>query len=283
MKKIIISFVPLMMCLTILAQSPVSTNKILLTKNQKITIVTDLTMDANMGMGLEINSTSTSTNLLTVKDSLPGKYTFGNTLTKMKVNMTMMGQSTSYDSENKEGNSADLEKVFEEKLNKTTDFLVDNSTGKIISVTKPAKEKADTDNSEMTDNLMKMFGDNTDEAIVTGSFEILPVGIKVGDSWSDSLNTKESKTIRTFTLQTIAGNEATIKVDITATAKNKIEVQEMEMEVNTQSKTSGEIITDTSNGIVKKRNTVSDITGTFQMMGQDMPISAKVTTVSVYQ
>lgn len=283
MKKIIISFVSVLLCSTIIAQSSVSTNKILLTKNQKITIVTDLTMDANMGMGLEINSTSTSTNLLTVKDSLPGKYTLGNTLTKMKVNMTMMGQSTSYDSENKEGNSADLEKVFEEKLNKTTDFLVDNSTGKIISVTKPAKEKADTDNSEMTDNLMKMFGDNTDEAIVTGSFEILPVGIKVGDSWSDSSNTKESKTIRTFTLQTIAGNEATIKVDITATAKNKIEVQEMEMEVNTQSKTSGEIITDTSNGIVKKRNTVSDITGTFQMMGQDMPISAKVTTVSVYQ
>jgi hypothetical protein len=40
---------------------------------------------------------------------------------------------------------------------------------------------------------------------------------------------------------------------------------------------------DISTGLVKKRTNVADITGSIQMMGQDMPISAKATTTSTYK
>jgi len=57
----------------------------------------------------------------------------------------------------------------------------------------------------------------------------------------------------------------------------------MEIEFKSNTKTTGEMTTDISNGQVKKKNTISDITGSFQLMGQDMPISAKATSASTYK
>jgi hypothetical protein len=57
----------------------------------------------------------------------------------------------------------------------------------------------------------------------------------------------------------------------------------MEFNIKSETKTKGEIITDISTGMAKKRTSVADITGSIPMMGQDMPISAKVTTTTVYK
>jgi hypothetical protein len=70
---------------------------------------------------------------------------------------------------------------------------------------------------------------------------------------------------------------------IVSTGKNKLEFQEMEFEVKTETKTNGEIITDISTGLVKKRTSVAEITGSIQMMGQDTPISAKATITNIYK
>ena len=72
-------------------------------------------------------------------------------------------------------------------------------------------------------------------------------------------------------------------MDITSNAANKFDFQGMEIEIKTETKTKGEIIADITTGIVKKRTGTSDITGSLPMMGQDMPISAKVTTSSIYK
>ena len=57
----------------------------------------------------------------------------------------------------------------------------------------------------------------------------------------------------------------------------------MEFEVKSETKTNGEIVTDIATGLVKKRTNVAEITGSIQMMGQDMPISARATTTSIYK
>jgi hypothetical protein len=57
----------------------------------------------------------------------------------------------------------------------------------------------------------------------------------------------------------------------------------MEITIKTETKTNGEIVTDISTGLVKKRTSVADITGSIPMMGQDMPISAKATSTSIYK
>ena len=196
--------------------------------------------------------------------------------------MNMMGQPTSYDSENKGSNSADMAKIFDERMNNPTDIIIDNKTGLAITRAKKTK-KADTENTNPADDLMKMFGDISDDAVVSAAFEIIPQGKKIGDNWTDTSTAKDMKAIRTYTLKSITGNEAVLQVDILSVATNKMDFQDMEFEIKTNTKTKGEIVTDITTNIVKQKTSTSDITGSFQMMGQDMPISATVNSSSTYK
>ena len=195
--------------------------------------------------------------------------------------MNMMGQPNNYDSHNKDGNNEEMAKIFDERLNKPVDVVVDNRTG--IAVAESKKDKKADEEVNTTDGLMKMFSDNSDNGIVSGAFEIIPKGKSVGDSWSDTSTAKDMKMVRTYTLKSINGNEAIIQVDVVSTAVNKLDFQEMEFEVKTETKTKGEIIADTNTGLVSKRTSSSDISGSIQMMGQDMPITAKTTSTNIYK
>ena len=131
---------------------------------------------------------------------------------------------------------------------------------------------------------MRIFSDNaSDDAIVSSAFEMLPRGKSVGDSWADTVTAKDMKTVSKYTLKSISGNEAIIQSNIVSTAVNKLNFQEMEFEIKSETKTNGEIVTDLLTGLVKKRTSVADINGSIQMMGQDMPISAKSTSTSIYK
>ena len=256
--------------------------KIKLANGQKIVVESTTEIEASLTMGMELKSNSITINTLGVKNSTDKNYTISNTLTKLKVNMNMMGQANDYDSENKEGNNADMAKIFDERLNKPVDIDIDNTTGVAIMAKKKVAKK-DVDESNPADDLMKIFSDNSDDAIVSGAFEMIPRGKSIGDSWSDTTVAKDMKVLRTYTLKSITGNEAVIKSDIISSAVNKLNFQEMEFDIKSETKTIGEIITDISTGLVKKRTSTADINGSIQMMGQDMPISAKATSTNIYK
>lgn len=256
--------------------------KIKLANGQKIVVESTTEIEASLTMGMELKSNSITINTLGVKNSTDKNYTISNTLTKLKVNMNMMGQANDYDSENKEGNNADMAKIFDERLNKPVDIDIDNTTGVAIMDKKKVAKK-DIDESNPADDLMKIFSDNSDDAIVSGAFEMIPRGKSIGDSWSDTTIAKDMKVLRTYTLKSITGNEAVIKSDIISTSVNKLNFQEMEFDIKSETKTIGEIITDISTGLVKKRTSIADINGSIQMMGQDMPISAKATSTNIYK
>ena len=278
MKKIYIPFV----CLLITGSAFAQSAKIKLANGQKIVVESTTDIQASLAMGMEVTSNSVSKNDLEVKNSTEKGYTISNALTKMKVNMNMMGQPNNYDSENKEGNNAEIAKIFDERLNKPVDIVIDNTTGIALTDKKKVK-KDDTDQANPADDLLAMFSDNSDDAIVSGAFEIIPKGKSAGNSWSDTAIAKDMKTIRTYTLKSVTGNEAVIQMDMVSNAVNKLNFQEMEFEVKSETKTKGEIITDINTGLVSKRTTSSDITGSIQMMGQDMPITAKATSTSTYK
>lgn len=278
MKKI---YIPLV-CLLITGAAFAQTNKIKLSNGQKIVIESTADIQASLAMGMELNSNSVLKNALEVKNSTEKGYTISNTLTKLKVNMNMMGQPTNYDSENKEGNNAEIAKIFDSKLNNPVDVVIDNTTGIALPGKKKVK-KNDTEDANPTDDILAMFSDNSEEGIVSGAFEIIPQGKKTGDSWADTALTKDMKTISRYTLKSVNGNEAVILSDVISNAVNKLNLQEMEFEIKSETKTKGEIIADINTGLVSKRTTVADITGSIQMMGQDMPISAKTTTTNIYK
>lgn len=280
MKRIYVSLICLTASAVAFAQP---TAKINLANGQKIVVESTTDIQASLTMGMELTSTSTSVNALEVKNIAPNNYIISNTLTKLKMNTNMMGQANNYDSENKSGNNEEMSKVFDDKLNKPVDITIDNKTGLAVAE-KKKQSQADVDETNATADIMKIFSDNaSDDAIVSGAFEMVPKGKAVGDSWSDTAKTKDMKTIRTYTLKSISGNEAVLQANVVSTAVNKLNFQEMEFEVKSETKTNGEIITDISSGLVKKRTSVADITGSIQMMGQDMPISAKATSTNIYK
>ncbi len=285
MKKTVITLLCIFTGSLLFAQTgstKAATKKIILPGGQKIIVESNITIEADLSMGMAINSNSTTQNLLEVKSSTDKTYTISNTLTKVKVNMNMMGQPTNYDSEKNDANNSDIAKSFEDKLNKPVDVMIDNITGMSLKDDKKVKENNADDENPMN-GLLNMFAESTDDAIVSGAFELIPGDKAIGESWLDSTVSKDMKTVRTYTLKSVTGNEAIIQLDVVTTAANKLEVQGMEMEFKSNTKTTGEMITDITNGQVKKKDTKSDITGSFQLMGQDVPITAKSTSTTTYK
>jgi len=280
MKRVYVSLIALAVSAVAFAQP---TNKIKLANGQKIVVESTTDISASLTMGMELTSNSTNINALDVKSSNANNYVISNTLTKLKIATNMMGQASSYDSESKTGNDEQMAKIFDDKLNKPVEVTLDNTTGVAVAEKKKEKKADDEDTNPVAD-MMKIFSDNaSDDAIVSGAFEMIPKGKSVGDSWGDTTTAKDMKTIRSFTLKSISGNEAVIQSNVVLTASNKMDFQGMEFIIKTETKTNGEIVTDISTGLVKKRTGVADITGTIPMMGQEMPISAKVTTTTIYK
>jgi hypothetical protein len=285
MKRIYTSLVCLAISGFTFAQAPA---KIKLNNGQKIAIESSIDIQANLAMGMGLTSNSTTVNALEVKNSNAQNYLITNTLTKLKMTSTnTMGQpGGNYDSENKAANDEQMAKIFDEKLNKPADVTLDNITGSALVTTKKKEKKADTDEDDANPmaNMMKMFSDNgSDDAVVSGAFTVIPKGKSIGDSWADTTTDKDMKAIRTYTLKSITGNEAVIQSNSVLNAVNKLDFQGMELTIKTETKSNGEIVSDISTGLVKTKSSVADITGSIPIMGQDMPISAKVTSTSVYK
>ncbi|HEX2683310.1 MAG TPA: DUF6263 family protein [Ferruginibacter sp.] len=279
MKKIYLPLAFLFISIIAFAQNG---SKIKVAPGQKIVVENSTEIQASLPMGMELSSNSNSINALEVKNSTDRDITISNTLKKMKVNMNMMGQAGSYDSQNKEGNNEEMAKIFDDRLDKPVDIVVDNRTGTVVSDTKK-ENKASGGAALPVDDLLKMFSDVSDNGIVSGAFELIPAGKNVGDSWSDSSVTKDMKLVRKFTLKSVNGNEAVIDVEVVSNDVSKLNFQEMEFEVKKQSKTKGEITADPNTGLVSKRTSNAEISGTIQMMGQDTPVSAKTSSTSIYR
>lgn len=260
----------------------ISTGKILLSDGQKIIAASTISIDADLSNGMELHSSSTTENALEVKTSTDKNYTVTSTLTKLKVNFKMMGQATNYDSEKNEAPSSEVEKSFADRLNKPVDVILDNSTGQATLSQKKEKNE-EVDNENPVDGMLKMFSESSDDGVVSGAFKLVPQGKNVGDQWADTTTEKDQKTIRTYTLKSVSGNDALIQLDIVTTANTKLDMQGMEFEIKTTTKTSGDITTDINTGLLKTKNTKSEITGSLQLMGQDVPISATVNTTNTYK
>ena len=123
-------------------------------------------------------------------------------------------------------------------------------------------------------------GANDESNGANAAFNVFPAGKKLGDSWSDSSITAEMKTYRNYTIKSVSGNNATVQLTGTQITKKKVEQQGMEINISMDGKLSGEGIVDMSTGVLKEKTTVMDATGSAEIMGQSIPVTTKVTTVT---
>ncbi|MEO6668921.1 MAG: DUF6263 family protein [Ferruginibacter sp.] len=261
--------------------------KIILNKGQQITIVSASSSDTDMGMGMSMKTDNTTTNILSVIAVDDKNYSITNTTTKLKMSMDMMGESNKYDSEKPEDKSSDMGKAMSEKLNITDTAFVDKLTGNTVTNSKKTsspERPAQADDANPFEGILSSMGGNREgDAIVEGTFFIIPKDKKVGDSWTDSSTENNMTSKKTFKIKSIEKDIATITVTGSISGDGVTEMQGTSISFHIDTKSIGEILVDVKKCLVNKNTNEVDMTATMDVMGQSMPISSKGNFSVTYQ
>ena len=269
-------------CLTVLqAGAQKTTGKLSLEKSQKLqleNILKTVTSMEMMGQSMEMTADVNMLHDIEVKGKNDTSFFVNSTLTKMKSNASVMGQTMSFDSEKKEDLESESGKAMKGLLNVTQEMELDKNA-KVLNIKKDTATQAAA--GGMMDMMKNMLGGMSDMGNgASDAFQVLPAGKKAGDTWSDSLINDGIKIYRNFTLMEINGNDATVSFSGNQLTNKKVEQQGMEVNVSMDAKLSGESVVDISTGIVKQKTLNMDGTGTAEMMGQNIPMTTKVTSTT---
>ncbi len=266
---------------TISASAQTATGKLLLAKGQKIQIdntIKSVISQEMMGQSIEITIDANLIHQLEVKDKKANSYLLSSTLTKLSTNGNAMGQEMKFDSDKKDDLESETGKALKDQLNVSMDVELNESAMVINGIKKDGKASTGGQLMDMVNNVTGAESDDSNGA--NAAFEVVPSGKKMGDSWTDSSITSEMKTYRKYTIKEVNGNNATILLTGTQLTKKKVEQQGMEINITMDGKLSGEGVVDMSTGLLKQRTTVLDGIGSAEVMGQSIPVTTKVTTIT---
>ena len=257
-----------------------SAKTIILVKGQKISVTTTNSADADMSMGMQMKNNSVSINIITVTGENESGYVLTNTLTRLKATIEAMGETHDYDSDKESDRDSEMGKSMSDVIGKPINVSVNKFSGTATFEKKDAgPEKPEKNPME---DIMAAFGNGGDDPSVAGAFLLIPDGKKSGDTWTETDSTKGSHTVKSYTINSIMNNMATVSFTSFTNANSTVEVQGNQMEVTMSTKSKGMIVADRKTSLVSKRSTDSDISGTIDMMGQSMPVTANSHLVSEY-
>ncbi|HXR84659.1 MAG TPA: DUF6263 family protein [Hanamia sp.] len=244
-----------------------------LSKGQKYQVENTLqtTSSTNVqGQAMESKANVTSTYNIEVKDKANNNYNLSNTITRILMDMTMMGTEINFDSNKPEDMSGEMGSALKDYINKPKNVVIDQ-TGKIIST--------DTQDSSAA-GIAKQLNFAASGFGAQLAFLALPQNAKAGTSWTDSSNENGISRTTNYTIKDISGNIATVSFNGTVSTKTTMEQQGMEVNTNTTGKFSGEEKVDAKTGVVQLNTTTGDASGTVSAMGQDFPMTSKVTSTT---
>ncbi|MFT3678777.1 MAG: DUF6263 family protein [Ferruginibacter sp.] len=267
----------LLVNLSVIAQKP--SGKLTLAKGQQIQLENNLktitTMDM-MGTPMEMTADASMLHSIEVKDKKQSSFILSSTMTKLKSNISAMGQAQSFDSDKPEDLSNETGKMMKGVLNVPKEVEL-NSDGKIINSQQDSSSL--TAGAGMMQALQGMMGGAmNDGSGAAEAFLVIPAGKKQGDNWSDSLVSDEMKIYRNYTLKEINGNKATVTIDGKQLTNKKVEQMGMEVNVTLDAKLTGETVVNVSSGIIEQKTFSMEGTGAAEMMGQSIPMTTKFTS-----
>jgi len=263
MKKIL-SIAFLFYCGISFAQN---SNGIKLKKGQTITINSVVNSETEMQMGA-MKSDYNTTIKLNVIDENAETYTLNSFIAQMKMNIDGVG---SFDSEKPEDKDSQMGQAMGDKLKKVDTYILDKKTGKTTKVKKEGDEEGGSGG---------MFSVSDEDGAANAAFFILPVGKKIGDSWSDSTFSKGITTKKTYTLKSIVQDMASIDVVGTITGTKEQEANGMTMSMTMNNKITEQILVNINLGLVTKNNNTTDGTNAMDMGGNQMEMNIKANTVT---
>ncbi|MCX6294238.1 MAG: DUF6263 family protein [Sphingobacteriales bacterium] len=243
-----------------------------LKKGQTITMNSVVNSETEMQMGAMKSDYNTTTKL-NVIDENAETYTLNSSIAQMKMNTDAMGQNMSFDSEKPEDKDSEVGQAMGDKLKKVDTYILDKKTGKTTKVKKEGGE-------EEAGGMGGMFSVGDEDGAANAAFFILPAGKKIGDSWSESTTSKGITTSKIYTLKSIAQEVATIDVTGTITGTKEQEANGMTMSITMNNKIAEQMLVNVNVGLVTKVNNTTDGTNSMDMMGQQMEMTIKSSTVT---
>jgi len=256
--------------MTIMAQS---NGSLQLAKGQKYVVENKLTTTSNtqvQGQAMESNADISTVYNIEVKDMTSNKINLSNTISNLKMNMTMMGQSINFDSDSTNDMNGEIGKTLKDYINQPKGVAIDHS-GHFI---------ASTDTSATSGFAQQMDFEASGYGAEM-AFLALPKNAKAGDSWTDNYSGDSSiKKTTTYTIKNIADNVATVSLTGTVANTKTMEQNGMEISTKTTGKFSGEEKVNTKTGVIESGNWTIDSAGTVTAMGQDFPTTTKVTSTT---
>jgi hypothetical protein len=277
MKRIVVVFLSIL-CMNAFAQVPAG--KIVVKKGQHFIVESssDGTVTQEMmGQSMEMKIGSATKLSADIKDVKSNNYIITQKLTSLKSTFSGMGQDKTFDSDKKEDMDGEAGAIYKDKLNVPKDVEITNE-GKTVATADTAK--TDSTESNPMSAIMEMMGGGQDN--ITGVlFLVIPAGKKSGDSWQDSTKSEGVKLVRTYTLNSIANKVAAVTVNSVLDINKTMQVQGMDMNAIMTSKIASAVTVDLPSNVQKENKSTMDVTGTIDVMGQSVPITAKATSVSM--
>lgn len=255
-----------------------STGKLTLVKGQKLTVENKLNTVINqefMGNAMEITADVTSNSAIEVKGQNDKNYNISNTLTRLNLSSSIMGQEMKYDSDKKEDRDGEMGKDLNSMVNTPMDVEV-GENGKVVSSPDAKKDKNDDPGKSAISAMLGGAGDA--KGFVELAFMVIPTGMKAGSTWTDSTVNEEGKKITTYTIREVKGNDAVLDIKGTIQNSTRQEMMGNEVITTTSGTVTGESIVDMSTGIVKNHTVTVEATGSTEAMGQQIPLTTKVTS-----
>lgn len=220
------------------------------------------------GQSMDNNTDMFSTYKIEITGQDGNKYNLTNTITNIKMNVSMMGQEMSFDSDKEEDMNGQMGSAFKGMINQPKQVQLDKS-GKVLT-------------SE-NDSLSGMMKELSFDAAGFGSqlaFQPLPANLKKGTTWTDTKDDEGNSRTTTYAVKEINGNMATITFSGKLSTENTIEQAGMELKQKTSGSYSGDEIVDIQTGIIQTNSTTTNAAGSVTAMGQDLPITTKVTSTT---
>lgn len=274
-----ISIFILSLSITLIGFCQSQTNKIVLTKNQQLKFVQNITGNISqemMGQSMETVMDITSNKSITVKDLTEQNYQLDATTTRLKMNMSMMGQDRNFDSNNKDDMAGDMKEAGKDiNVVKPLSLTADGKC-KAIENAETVKSKEDP----MAGMMNQMLGGGADEIITESYFMLIPAGKKIGDTWLDSTITESVKIYMNYKWDSTQNNIAKISVTGKENNNSTVSAMGMDMAVSVTNDVSETRHVNLANGIVINKTSTKKINGTIEVMGQSVPMSGTVTTTT---
>lgn len=246
---------------------------------KKINSTTTSTMNMDMGMAGGMAKIESSTiAVIKIIGSDNNNYKANHTITRLKISQDGEGQSMSYDSDNKADTSSDIAKAMNTGINEPTAVLIDKTDGTVKDASPEKPEE--TDNNPLA---ALMGGTQSASTAAAAAFFVIPAGKKPGDKWVDSTSDKEMSAVKNYEFQTVKDGIATVIQKAVTKGVMEKEAEGAQFTITMNGTSESTILTNVQTGLVQKNTTTASMEGTLDMMGQSLPLSMTLKSVSVFE